>query len=121
MVGWLVRTFDTFDRYASDQEYIFGPGLRKVASRRVISCDDYNDVCHQDDEEKVQDNLLCCCWSRWRDEMTGAKNILSGKKQPSLKRGWCHMMSVLDSNDDNDDTDDLIEIIRRSHNQRHVD
>ena len=87
----------------------------------MISCDDDdNDVCHQDDEEKVKDNLFCW-WSRRRDEMTGAKNILTGKKQPSLKRGWCHMMSVLNSNGDNDDTDDLIEIIWRSHKQRHVD
>ena len=116
-----MRTFDTFDRYASDQESIFGFGLRKVASCRVISCDDDGDVFHQDDEEKVKDNLLCWWWSRWRDEMTGAKNILSGKKQPSLKRGWCHMMSVLNSNNDIDDTDDLIEIIWRSHKQRHVD
>ena len=53
--------------------------------------------------------------------MTGAKNILTGKKQPSLKRGWCHMMSLPNSNDDIDDMDDLIEIIRRSHKQRHVD
>ena len=49
-----MRSFDTFDRYASDQESNFGPGLRKVASRRVISCD--GDVCHLEDEEKVKDN-----------------------------------------------------------------
>ena len=102
--GWLVRDFDTFDRYASDQESIFGPGLRKVASCWVISCDDDGDVCHLDDEEKVKDNLLCWWW-RWRDEMTGAKNILTGKKQPSLKRGWCHMMSLPNSNDDIGDMD----------------
>ena len=52
--------------------------------------------------------------------MTGAKNILTGKKQPSLKRGWCHMMSVLNSNDDNDETMRHV-IIWRSHKQRHVD
>ena len=64
-MGWLVRNFDTFDRYASDQESIFGPGLRKVASCKVISCDDDGDVCHQDDEEKVKDNLLCRWWRWW--------------------------------------------------------